>query len=87
MIEPWSPIVLRVVRAKLLTRVHGRHPSPDTRLELAKGPPNSRMRRYPAANRADSPTLRDQGLVSVQKARSGRRRTGRRWSPESVLAD
>ena len=55
-IEPVDGHCFQSDPCELLAGVHGGHPV-RTRLELAKGARNFRMRRHPAANRADSPTL------------------------------
>src|SRR5712692_4929226 len=63
-IEPVDGPCFQSDPCELLAGVHGGHPV-RTRLELAKGPRNFRMRRHPAANRADSPTLRDLSLLLI----------------------
>jgi hypothetical protein len=54
---------------ELLAGVHGGRPV-RTRLELAKGTRNFRMRRYPAAKREVSPTRGDQPLAIADEVRS-----------------
>lgn len=58
MIEPVDGHCFQSDPCELLAGVHGGHPV-RIRLELAKGPRNFRIRRHPAANGADSLTLRD----------------------------